>query len=61
MAAQLQLSVLNAATLHVDCTTVPVRLPLRYCRFVLPDGRGFSIDEQITQAKYERICTLGHY
>lgn len=51
VASELQVTVLAAAPLSVDCTTIPVRVPLQYCRFVMPDGRGFSIDEQITQAK----------
>lgn len=37
--------------LVIECTTVPPHLPVDYCRFVLPDGTGFSINEKATSQK----------
>lgn len=39
------------APLVIECTTVPLHLPIDYCRFVLPDGTGFSINEKATSQK----------
>lgn len=51
VASEPNVEVLTAAPIHLECTTIPVRLPLEYCRFVRPDGRGFSIDETIGAGK----------
>lgn len=51
VASEPDVQVLTAAPIHLECTTIPVRLPLEYCRFVRPDGRGFSIDETIDAGK----------
>lgn len=34
--------------LLLECSTIPANTPLEYCRFVLPSGEGFSINEGIT-------------
>ncbi|XP_031627128.1 uncharacterized protein LOC116343281 isoform X2 [Contarinia nasturtii] len=34
--------------LSVECRSIPEHVPVDYCRFVLPDGTGFSINEQVT-------------
>jgi hypothetical protein len=30
----------------LKCYSVPLGIPLEYCRFVRPDGKGFSVDPQ---------------
>jgi hypothetical protein len=30
----------------LKCYSVPLGIPLEYCRFVRPDGKGFSVDAQ---------------
>lgn len=37
--------------ISIECKSVPAHLPIEYCRFVLPDGTGFSISENSTAKK----------
>jgi hypothetical protein len=30
----------------LKCYSVPLGIPLEYCRFIRPDGKGFSVDAQ---------------
>lgn len=41
------------ASLMIDCKSIPSHVPLDYCRFVLPDGTGFSFSEETTIHKYD--------
>lgn len=38
----------HGASQLLECRSIPEHVPLDYCRFVSPDGMGFSINEQIT-------------
>lgn len=49
-------------SLLLECRSIPEHLPLEYCRFVLPDGTGFSINENSTSKKYVCLsfaCLIG--
>lgn len=35
-------------SMMLECTTIPRNTPLEYCRFFLPSGKGFSINEKVT-------------
>lgn len=37
--------------ISIECKSIPAHLPIDYCRFVLPDGSGFSINEESTAKK----------
>lgn len=39
-------------SLLLECRSIPEYAPLDYCRFVLPDGTGFSINEMTTANKF---------
>lgn len=38
-------------SLLLECRSVHSNIPIKYCRFTLPDGNGFSIDETATESK----------
>lgn len=42
----------DSQTLTITCRTVPDRISLEYCRFLMPDGTGIHIGDEITQQKY---------
>lgn len=41
----------HGTSLLLECRAIPEHVPLDYCRFVLPDGTGFSINEKTTANK----------
>lgn len=41
----------HGTSLLFECRAIPEHVPLDYCRFVLPDGTGFSISERTTANK----------
>lgn len=41
----------SGSSLSIECKSIPAHLPIDYCRFVLPDGSGFSINEDSTARK----------
>lgn len=43
----------HGTSLLLECRSIPEHAPLEYCRFVLPDGTGFSINELTTANKSE--------
>lgn len=51
VSAQLFHEVRADAPLVIECTTVPPHLPVDYCRFILPDGTGLSVNEKSTLQK----------
>lgn len=44
-------NVIVGGAIIIECTSIPVNLPIDYCRFVLPDGTGFSLNENVTTDK----------
>lgn len=52
MASSISKNVLIGGAIIIECTSIPVHLPIDYCRFVLPNGQGFSINEDVTSEKY---------
>lgn len=38
-------------SVSLECRSIPKGVPLDYCRFILPDGTGFSLNEQSTENK----------
>lgn len=50
--------VTTGTSLLLECASVPANVPLNYCRFVLPDGTGFSVNEETTSDKYYEFVFL---
>jgi len=48
VASSISKNVLTGNAIIIECTSVPVNLPIDYCRFVLPNGIGFSVNEAVT-------------
>lgn len=44
------------SSLSLECRSIPAHVPIDYCRFVAPDGTGFSINEASTEHAY--VVTL---
>ncbi|KAJ6639661.1 hypothetical protein Bhyg_12408 [Pseudolycoriella hygida] len=51
VASSVSRDVMVSAPIVIECTTIPINLPVEYCRFVLPDGTGFSLNEDVTSDK----------
>lgn len=41
----------HGTSLLLECRSIPEHIPLDYCRFELPDGNSFSINEKTTVHK----------
>lgn len=52
MASSLLQEITAGSSVNLECMSVPMHVPINYCRFVLPDGTGFSINENTTIDKY---------
>ncbi|XP_055630086.1 uncharacterized protein LOC129770919 [Toxorhynchites rutilus septentrionalis] len=45
------------AALVLECSSIPKRTPLKYCRYVTPSGQAFSLGENVTSEE----AILGNY
>ncbi|XP_037026242.1 uncharacterized protein LOC119067401 [Bradysia coprophila] len=48
VASSITKDVMIGSPIIIECTSIPVNLPIEHCRYVLPDGTGFSLNENVT-------------